>query len=120
MNHVELGKLGEEIAAAFLTDKGYLVLDRNYRFLRTEIDIVASTDREIVFVEVKSRRSKTFGEPEESVDTNKKRLLFKTAEAWLHEKKMGGAPVRFDVITVMRPGTAEEEINHIEGAFWRV
>lgn len=120
MNHIELGKAGEDRAIAFLEAKNFIVLDRNYRFLRAEVDIVASTDREIVFVEVKTRRNKKYGEPEESVDDSKKRQLFKVAEAWLHERKMEGAPVRFDVITVMHPNTKNEEIQHIEGAFWYV
>ena len=53
MNNVELGKLGEDRAAAHLETGGYIILDRNYRFLKAEVDIVAATDREIVFVEVK-------------------------------------------------------------------
>ncbi len=120
MNHIELGKLGEDRAAEFLESKNYIVLDRNYRFLRAEIDIVAATNREIVFVEVKTRRNTAFGEPDESVDENKKRQLFKVAEAWLHERKMEGSAVRFDVISILRPGRSDEKITHIEGAFWRL
>ncbi|MFO8029864.1 MAG: YraN family protein [Cyclonatronaceae bacterium] len=118
MNHVEIGKLGEDRAAAFLSDKGFLILDRNYRFMRAEVDIVAATQREIVFVEVKTRRNTSFGEPEERVDEKKKRQLFKVAEAWLHERKMEGSPVRFDVISVFRPEKEDERITHFEGAFW--
>ncbi len=118
MNHVELGKMGEERAVAYLESKNFMVLDRNYRFMRAEVDVVASTDREIVFVEVKTRRNKSYGEPEESVNDAKKRQLFKVAEAWLHERKMEGAPVRFDVITILHPNRENEEIHHMEGAFW--
>ncbi|MDG5766839.1 YraN family protein [Balneolales bacterium ANBcel1] len=120
MNHVDLGKAGEDRAVAFLESRNMTILDRNYRFMRAEVDIVAATDREIVFVEVKTRRSRTFGEPEESVDKKKKQQLFKVAEAWMHERRMEGAPVRFDVVTIMNPGRKGEEINHIEGAFWYV
>ncbi|MBP3192813.1 YraN family protein [Natronogracilivirga saccharolytica] len=118
MNNVELGKLGEDRAAAHLETGGYIILDRNYRFLKAEVDIVAATDREIVFVEVKTRRSRTFGEPEDSVDDAKKKQLFKVAEAWLHERRMEGSPVRFDVISIMNPGEKKEQVRHIEGAFW--
>jgi len=118
MNNAELGNIGEEKAAALLEAKKMIVLDRNYRFMRAEVDIVATTDREIVFVEVKTRRNNRFGEPEESIDDTKKKQLFKVAEAWLHERRMEGAPVRFDVITVMNPNGKGEKINHIEGAFW--
>lgn len=120
MDHVELGKIGEEKAVSFLESRNYVVLDRNYRFLRAEVDIVASTDREIIFVEVKTRRTKTYGEPEESVNDKKKRQLLKVADAWLHERRMEGAPVRFDVITVMHPDEVKEHIHHIEGAFWTI
>jgi putative endonuclease len=118
MNNVELGRLGEDRAAEHLASKGYMVLDRNYRFMRAEVDIVAATEREIVFVEVKTRSSTSFGEPEEHVDDRKKRQLFKVAEAWLHERRMEGSPVRFDVISILKPGKSGERINHIEGAFW--
>ncbi len=120
MNHIELGKQGEERAAAYLESKKFTVLDRNYRFMRAEVDIVAATEREIVFVEVKTRSNTAFGEPEEHVDNAKKRQLFKVAEAWLHERRMEGSPVRFDVIAILRPGRPDEKINHIEGAFWHI
>ncbi len=120
MNHVELGRQGEDRAAEYLSSRGYLILDRNYRFLRAEVDIVAATEREIVFVEVKTRNSTSFGDPEEHVDDKKKRQLFKVAEAWLHERRMEGSPVRFDVISILRPGGKNEKINHIDGAFWRL
>lgn len=120
MNHTELGQLGENRAVAFLESKDFIVLDRNYRFMRAEVDIVAATNREIVFVEVKSRRGKSFGEPEESIGRDKKKQLFKVAEAWLHERKMEGSPVRFDVITIMHPDKENEQIQHLEGAFWYI
>lgn len=118
MNHTDLGRIGEDKAVAFLESRNMVILDRNYRFMRAEIDIVASTDREIIFVEVKTRRNRNFGEPEDSIDDNKKRQLFKVAGAWMHERRMEGAPARFDVVTVMNPGQSNEAINHIEGAFW--
>lgn len=118
MNNIELGKKGEDRAAEHLQSKGYIILDRNYRFMRAEVDIVAASNREIVFVEVKTRRTKTFGKPEDSVDDTKKKQLFKVAEAWLHERRMEGSPVRFDVVSIMNPGSTEERIHHFEGAFW--
>ncbi len=120
MNHTDLGRLGEDRAAEFLGSRSFTVLDRNYRFMRAEVDIVAATEREIVFVEVKTRSSTAFGEPEEHIDSAKKKQLFKVAEAWLHERRMEGSPVRFDVISILRPGRPDEKINHIEGAFWHI
>ncbi len=120
MSHIDLGRQGEEKAAAYLESKNIKVLDRNYRFMRAEVDIVAATEREIIFVEVKTRSSTAFGEPEEHVDRTKKKQLFKVAEAWLHERRMEGSPVRFDVISILRPGRPDEKISHIEGAFWYI
>lgn len=127
MTHQQIGARGEALAADFLEEQGWRVMERNYRFERAEIDLVcfepaADTAHggEIVFVEVKTRNSTSFGEPEEHIDDRKKRQLFKVAEAWLHERRMEGSPVRFDVISILRPGRSDEKINHIEGAFWRL
>lgn len=112
------GKDGEDMAAEFLEDKGYVILDRNYNFLRGEVDIIAYIGREIVFVEVKTRSSDHFGAPEEAVDEGKKKQIKKVAEAWLHERKMDGAPVRFDVIAIVGPQDEQKRIKHYEAAFW--
>ncbi|MEX0771647.1 MAG: YraN family protein [Balneolales bacterium] len=112
------GAEGEDIATEFLEDKGYMILDRNYRFMRGEVDIIAYVGREIVFVEVKTRNSSYYGTPEEAVSEEKKKQIKKVAEAWLHERKMEGAPVRFDVIAILKPKAREKRIKHFEGAFW--
>lgn len=112
------GYIGEDMAARFLEDKGYTILDRNYHFERAEIDIVAYQGRDIVFVEVKTRNSDHYGQPEEAVDQQKKKQLFKVAEAWMHERKMVGAPARFDVVSIMHPGSGQPRIKHFEAAFW--
>ncbi|MEX0779726.1 MAG: YraN family protein [Balneolales bacterium] len=112
------GANGEDTAAEFLEDKGYMILDRNYRFMRGEVDIIAYVGREIVFVEVKTRNTRYYGPPEEAVDEEKKAQIKKVAEAWLHERKMDGAPVRFDVIAIVEVKGEEKRIKHIEGAFW--
>lgn len=117
MNHVEFGRLGENRAAQFLQAKNYRLLVRNYRFERAEIDIVASFGDEIIFIEVKTRRNKRFGEPEESVDEKKRKQLLKAAEAWLYQEEKEGSKVRFDVISVMNPYEEIEKIHHMEGVF---
>ncbi len=114
----ELGRLGEERAADYLQANGYLVLDRNYRFMRGEIDIVATDGDHIVFVEVKTRRSHSFGPPQDSVDEKKQKQLLKVAEAWLYERRMEKSRIRFDVIAVMNPGNKKEQLTHIKDAFW--
>ncbi|MDZ7681331.1 MAG: YraN family protein [Fodinibius sp.] len=74
----------------------------------------------IVFAEVKTRSSNQFGEPEEYVDEEKKKNVYKAAEAWLYERKMDGSPVRFDVISILQPEDEAPDIKHFENAFVRV
>lgn len=123
----ETGRTGEDIAARYLEERGFRVMDRNYRFERSEVDLVCflPADRyedggELVFVEVKTRRGTGFGLPEEAVGPEKRRHLVKAARAWLYERRMEGTPGRFDVISVLLKPDADPDINHIENAFWIV
>jgi putative endonuclease len=120
----DIGNRGEDLAVAYLEDQGFRLFDRNYRFERAEVDVVAfepnadDTGGEIVFVEVKTRTSLGYGAPEDAVDEAKQRLIAKAAEAWLHERRLDGAPVRFDVVAVvLRQGRAPD-ITHHRDAFW--
>ena len=116
---VEKGKWAEDHACRFLEDSGYRVLDRNYRFMKAEVDIVAFIPNEIVFVEVRSLQKTLFGRPEETISDKKKQLLYEGAEAWLYERKMDGARIRFDVISVIGDYNDENpEIDHFKNAFW--
>ena len=113
--HNDLGKLGELVAARHLIMQGYSILDRDYRVGHRDIDIVASKDGTVVFVEVKTRRSDSFGEPEESVTDEKIRNIISAANAYVQRSDVRGL-VRFDVISVV--GTEEPfRIKHFEGAF---
>lgn len=114
----EIGREGEELAAAYLESKGYTILDQNYHFMQAEVDIVAYDNEAcIVFVEVKKRSSNRYGEPEEYIDQEKKENIYKAAEAWIYERKMDGAPVRFDVISIIQRSTEAPHIKHYERAF---
>lgn len=114
----EIGDKGEELAAAYLESKGYTILERNYHFEHAEVDIVAyDNEAYIIFVEVKTRSSNQFGEPEEYVDDEKIANIYKAAEAWLYERKMDGAPVRFDVIAILQQDEKAPDITHYENAF---
>ncbi len=115
----ELGNEGEELATAYLESKGYTILDRNYFFKRAEVDIVAFDESCIVFVEVKQRSNTRFGKPEEFVTEEKIRNIYKASEAWVYERKMDGAPIRFDVIAIVNPPDAAPDIKHYENAFMR-
>ena len=122
MSAAETGRLGEDVAVDLLEAKGYRILDRNYRFSREEVDIVAfqptpkNDGGMLVFVEVKARRGTGFGRPEDAVDKAKQLAIRRVAEAYLHERRLMPAPVRFDVIAVLL-GDGEPEIEHFENAF---
>lgn len=94
--------MGEEKAEKYLEDKGYKILEKNYRKRTGEIDLIAfdSDFKEIVFVEVKTRQRKTFGEPEESVDENKINKITETAQHWLLENRDSDEAWRIDIIAI--------------------
>ena len=96
-----LGARGEQAAAAYLEGEGYQILYRNYRFGRGEIDLIAREGRTIVFVEVKTRSSNRYGEPEEAVTAGKVRRIRRIASAFLAERRIGECDCRFDVVAVM-------------------
>jgi putative endonuclease len=116
---VEKGKYAEDVAANYLESNGLTVIDRNYRFMKSEVDIVAYQGNEVVFVEVRSLKSEVFGRPEETISLAKQKQVFQAAEAWLYEKRMEGARVRFDVVSVLTNyDDSEPEITHFRNAFW--
>lgn len=125
MSTKRLGDRGEDVAAAYLAEKGYRILDRNYRFERAELDLIAfspgapdGSGSELVFVEVKTRSGLRFGRPEEAISEVKRRHIVRAAQAYLHERRLEKARCRFDVISIVLPTGDEPEIQHFERAFW--
>lgn len=114
--HNDLGAQGEDMAVHLLADKGYRILERNWTFGKEEIDIIAQTKDQIVFVEVKTRSSAYFGRPEEFVKRQKQRFIIKAANSYI-EKHDIDLEARFDIIGVII-GQGGKEINHIEDAFF--
>ena len=98
---IATGKTGEGIASGFLTQNGYQNLDVNCRCPIGEIDIVARERDELVFVEVKTRKSSAMGYPEQAVGTAKQKKMSQLALWYLRDKKVGDAPVRFDVVAIL-------------------
>ncbi len=109
------GKKGEDIAADYLTGKGYKVLHRNYRTPLGEADIIISDNNILAFVEVKARTGNAFGEPFEAVDFRKQEKIKKIALYYLKLHKFE-KQVRFDVVSIVSKN-GKEEINHIIEAF---
>ena len=114
-----MGDFGECAAAEYLADKGYEILERNFRAAHGEIDIVARKNGFLIFVEVKTRSSEKFGFPSEAVDYSKRKHLKLAAEEY-YRKNPNELEIRFDVIEVsaaMSGGMPQLfNINHIEGA----
>ena len=118
MDARDLGKLGEDIAVNYLVEKGYQVLERNWRSGHKEIDIIAMDGQELVIVEVKSRKSDTFGDPDIAVGADKQRMLIWAANTYVRYKNLD-VDVRFDVISIIITDT-DKQIEHIEDAFYPV
>ena len=101
---IRTGKQGEDLAAAHLAENGYRILERNYRSVFGEIDIVAEEGDTLVFVEVKSRRSEAYGDPQLAVGPKKQRKISRVAMSYLSEKGWNRRPARFDIVAVkLRP-----------------
>ena len=113
--HNETGEKGEEIAANYLQNKGFVVLEKNWRFKNLEADIIATISKTLVIAEVKTRKSNYFGEPETFVNKQKQKNLIKTAHEYIHRIKLE-LEVRFDIVSIIL-GDSQTKINHIEDAF---
>ena len=111
-----LGKMGEELAARALEQRGYTILARNYRTPIGELDIIARDRRHLLFVEVKTRRTTAFGVPAEAVGPHKQRQIARAARWYLAAAGDHGLQPRFDVIAVIL-NRGEPVINHITNAF---
>lgn len=112
----ETGKKGEEMAKTFLENKGYVVLETNWRSGHNELDIIAKTENTIVVAEVKTRKTNYFGEPEEFVTKSKQKSLIKAANHYIMQKNFD-FEVRFDIISILYFGS-NYKIHHIEDAFY--
>jgi putative endonuclease len=114
--HNELGKKGEEIALGHLFKLGYVVLDKNWRAGRNELDIIAKDKDFLVIVEVKSRQNSKFTEPEEAVGRDKQQALIRAANAYIYKHNIH-LETRFDIISIVH-NDGETRINHIKDAFY--
>jgi putative endonuclease len=115
--HNITGQKGEEIAAKYLEDKGYSILEKNWRFKNLEADIIATTSKILVIAEVKTRKSNYFGEPETFVNKQKQKNLIKTAQEYIERNKLD-LEVRFDIISIIMNDSSS--VKHIEDAFYPI
>ena len=111
--HNDTGKWGEDLAAKYLEEKGYTIVERDWKSGRRDIDIIALDDDVVVFVEVKTRRNRLFGDPEESVDYHKLQNLQQAISHYVKFKHIR-QEIRFDIISVVGTIGSEPDIQHIQ------
>jgi putative endonuclease len=110
------GNIGEEKAVQHLRDNGYLILQRNWRYLKYEIDIICENEEHIVFVEVKTRSTKEYGNPEDFVSRKQQRQIIEAAHHYLIENDIE-KEARFDVFSLILNTDNTIELEHIPAAF---
>ena len=114
--HNELGAWGEEIAADYLQRQGYQIIERDWKSGHRDLDLIAMDNDTLVFVEVKTRRNRTFTDPEMAVDYQKIRNLQQAANHYVKYKHIDN-DIRFDLITVVGTMGETPDIEHIKDAF---
>ncbi|HEY3753510.1 MAG TPA: YraN family protein [Pseudonocardiaceae bacterium] len=111
----DLGRRGEDLAADYLTERGLVVLSRNWRCREGELDIVATDGSTLVVCEVKARSSDEFGDPAEFVTAAKMRRMRRATQAWLRRYRVGWCEIRFDIVTVLWPADGSPRLRHLRG-----
>jgi putative endonuclease len=111
-----LGKSGEDLAVSFLKNNGFEILERNYRYGHKEIDIIGKDKNTIVFVEVKTGRSKTFGSPQEWVTLRKQKSIIEVAQDYIQKNDLRDFDFRFDVVAINFE-RGKTKIEHLRNAF---
>ncbi|WP_296383903.1 YraN family protein [Winogradskyella sp.] len=114
--HNELGKKGEQLAVNFLIKEGYKIIERNYRFDKAEVDIIASKNDILAIVEVKTRSTTDFGNPQDFVKPKQIKNLVKAVDEYVVENDLD-LEVRFDIIAIVREKKGYK-IEHLENAFY--
>lgn len=115
--HNDFGKTGELHAEQFLEQAAYEILDQNWTFGEAEVDPIAYTDKKIIFVEVTTRSSNIFGEPEDFISAAKHCQMELAADEWINQMNFSGE-IRFDIISILFDNIGKHTLRHIEDAFW--
>ncbi|MDY2586359.1 YraN family protein [Winogradskyella aquimaris] len=114
--HNELGKKGEQLAVDFLIENNYQIIERNYRFDKAEVDIIAKKDAILAIIEVKTRSSLDFGNPQDFVKPKQIKNLVKAVDEFVTENDLD-VEVRFDIIAIVKENKSYR-IEHLENAFY--
>lgn len=113
--HNELGKKGEQLAVNYLQEKEHKILARNYRYLKAEVDIIAQKADTLIAVEVKTRSSNAFENPQDAVNSKKIQLLVSAMDNYITTNDLD-IEIRFDIISVLKQPTGFK-IEHLKDAF---
>ena len=115
MSNKETGNLGETIATEYLKNNKYKIIERNFSSKEGEIDIIAKENKELVFIEVKTRKNIKYGKPIDAVNYIKQKHILKVAEYYIYKNKIKNIQIRFDVIEIYIIGN-KIKINHVKQA----
>ena len=114
--HNQTGKEGEELAVKYMLENGYEILNRNWKYMQYEIDIIAKKGKTLCIVEVKTRTGNFFGEPEEGVSNKKIRFLAHAADYYIQSKDIN-MECRYDIVSITM-FNGRHELKYIEDAFY--
>ncbi|MEZ4797973.1 MAG: YraN family protein [Flavobacteriaceae bacterium] len=114
--HNELGKKGEQLAVDYLIENNYDIIERNYRFDKAEVDIIAKKKEILAIIEVKTRSTSDFGDPQDFVKPKQIQRLVKAVDEYVVENNLD-VEIRFDIISIVKTGTSYD-IEHLENAFY--
>lgn len=115
--HLETGQSGELAALRYIENLEYKILATNWRYKHLEVDIIAKDGSVLVFIEVKTRRSSSYGSPHEAVDYRKQQQLDRAANLYISYSKHTGE-IRFDIVSILIDDSDTYQIEHIKDAFW--
>lgn len=115
-NHNDLGTKGEELAVEVLLKKGYKILERNYIFQKAEVDIIAQKEDILAIVEVKTRSTNTFGNPQDFLKPKQIQRIVKAVDHYITLNQLD-VEVRFDIIAIVKNGN-QFDIEHLENAYY--
>ena len=113
--HNDLGKKGEQLAVDFLQQKGFTILERNYRFQKAEVDIIIQKENLICAVEVKTRSTPEFGNPQDFVKPKQIQQLVKAMDFYITENDLD-VELRFDIVAIIK-NKLGTQIEHLEDSF---
>lgn len=117
LNTRSTGDWGEDLALRYLTERGYTLVERNYRTRYGEIDLILRNSATLVFIEVKLRRGREFGDPVEAVTPRKQAAVRSIAEQYLAEREPDFEDLRFDVVGILASRDEPPKVQHIQDAF---